>query len=265
MTAATSSTGEASLLFNWAPPRSRKLAIAAFLGASLLLHAFCFYLFQIVYTPAVVLLPPPARVTLLTANSEEGRNLLRWVDAEDPALASATLRPPDAKQRPLPRVQHIPSYIAEEPKLKHAPPLAPETRAPSVHPPGPVPVSPSKPPPASGPIPTRVSFSEELSAFGAANFPPIRFAASNNESPQAVRFRIGVNEQGEVRFCFPLDSSGDRFLDEQARQHLVLGRFGKTTKTTSGGEEPLVWGIATIEWGNDVSRPADASNRPPAP
>src|SRR3954468_20476621 len=113
------------LLFNWQPPRPRKLSIMAFLGGSIILHAFCFYLFQIVYAPAVVLLPPPARVSLITPDSEEGRTMLRWVDAEDPALASATLRPPDAPHRQLPKVQHVPSYVAEGPKLKSPPPFVP--------------------------------------------------------------------------------------------------------------------------------------------
>ena len=75
-----------TLLFNWQPPRPRKLSIVMFVCASALVHAFCFYLFQIVYAPAVVLLPPPAKVSLITSSSEEGRTMLRWIDAEDPAL-----------------------------------------------------------------------------------------------------------------------------------------------------------------------------------
>src|SRR5439155_9695275 len=112
-----------------------------FISASAILHAFCFYLFQIVYPPSVALLPPPARVALITPDSDATRSLLRWVDAEDPALASATHRPPEARLRALPKIQHIPSYLVEEPKLKPIPPLAPDTRAPSSQPPGPVPVT----------------------------------------------------------------------------------------------------------------------------
>src|SRR2546423_9225638 len=101
---------ERSLLFDWTPPKRPKLLIAGFLVGSIALHASCFYLFQVIYPPAVALLSPPARVSLITENSEEGRTLLHWVDAEDPALLSATIRPLESKLRALPGLSHIPSY-----------------------------------------------------------------------------------------------------------------------------------------------------------
>src|SRR5258708_12230168 len=96
----------APLLFNWAPPRGRNLAITGFLIASLGAHAACFYLFQIVYPPTVSLTPAPQRVNLISANSEEGTTLLRWVDAEDPPLAPTTRRPPGPNLHPLISPQH---------------------------------------------------------------------------------------------------------------------------------------------------------------
>jgi hypothetical protein len=263
MSTPTSTAADPSLLFNWQGPRPRRRAIVAFLGASVLLLAFCFYLFQIVYAPGVVLLPPPARVSLITADSEEGRTLLRWVDAEDPALASVTQRPPEAKQR-LPKVQHIPSYVATEPKLKHAPPLVLETRAPSSQPPGPAPVLRRPSHPEFGSIPTRISFSEELKGSGPPSVPPLHFTASNTESPQAIRFRIGLSRQGDVRYCFPLNSSGDPALDEQARQRLEIVRLPPISEGASGDAQSLVWGIATVEWGNDVTRPHSGPSSTPA-
>lgn len=128
------------LLFNWEPPRRRKAAITAFLLASLIAHALCFYIFQIVYPPTVSLLPPPARVSLIAPNSEEGRTVLRWVDAEDPALAFVTQRPPEARLHALPKVRHIPYYLAREPVLKEVPPLVTDLRMPSSQPPTAVPI-----------------------------------------------------------------------------------------------------------------------------
>jgi hypothetical protein len=244
----------APLLFNWQPPRPRKGAIIAFLCGSFLLHGICFYLFQIVYAPAIVLLPPPARVSLITPDSEEGRSLLQWIDAEDPALASATQRSPDSRQRALPKIQHIPSYVVEGPKLKHAPPLVIETRVPSVHPPGMVPTARAPSPAPLPPIPTRISFSDELSSMGAAQMARPLFTASNQETPQAVRFRIAVSPSGEVRHCFPLNTSGDPALDDQARQQVVLARFRPTGAAAPKSDQPDTWGIATVEWGNDVTR-----------
>src|SRR6058998_1561877 len=124
------------LLFSWQSPRRRKIAIIAFLALSLVGHAFCFYIFQIVYPPMIALLPPPARVTLITSASDEGRTLLRWIDAEDPALAFTTHRPPEARLRALPKVEHVPPYLAVEPTLKGLPPAEVDLRIPRSLPPG---------------------------------------------------------------------------------------------------------------------------------
>ena len=86
-------TATAPFIFNWEGPRHRKLAIAGFIAASFVLHITGFYLFQVVYPPIVSLLPAPQRVNLIAANSEQAVTLLRWIDAEDPALASTTRRP----------------------------------------------------------------------------------------------------------------------------------------------------------------------------
>src|SRR6266478_9665891 len=155
------------LIFGWASPRGEKLAITIFVAISLAAHALCFYIFQIVYPPTVALLPPPARVSLITPASEEGRTLLRWIDAEDPVLAFTTQRPPEARLRALPRVEHVPSYLSVEPVLKEVPPLILDLRIPSSQPPGAAPFVHRKAPQTLGPITTSVSFSEELEAFGA--------------------------------------------------------------------------------------------------
>src|SRR5713101_9622915 len=181
------------LLFNWALPQQRRTAITAFLALSLIAHALCFYIFQVVYPPSVALLPPPARVSSITSAAEEGRTLLRWIDAEDPALAFTTQRPPEAKLRALPRVAHLPSYLAVEPVLKEVPPLILDLRIPSSQPPGAAPFVHRKAPQTLGPITTSVSFSEELEAFGAPMWPDPSFAASNGETPETIRFRVAVS------------------------------------------------------------------------
>jgi hypothetical protein len=256
------SATEAPLLFNWAPPKAEKLAIAAFVAGSVVLHALCFYVFQIIYPPAVALLSPPARVNLVVANSEEGRTVLRWIEAEDPALASATVRPPDARLRALPRLRHVPSYITDEPKLKDAPPPNPTTRASSPLPPAPVAIVREQRAPAWPLIPTHVLFSEELAGFGKATLPEPRFTSSTGEPPANIRFRIGINSRGEVRYCFRLDSSGDANLDEQARLQLVRCRFPARSTPVDPEGNGLVWGVATVEWGNDVAHPRSISAEP---
>src|SRR5256885_8196479 len=156
----------ASLLFNWEAPRRRNLAFIGFLIASLAAHAAGFYLFQIVYPPTVSLTPAPQRVNLISANSEQGLTLLRWIDAEDPALASTTRRPPGAKLNLLGKANHLPSYFAREPVLQQAPPLTVDLRVPSAQPPGPVPAPVRARPKQIGAAPTKVIFSSELGRLG---------------------------------------------------------------------------------------------------
>jgi len=243
------------LLFSWDSPQTKKAALLAFLALSLLAHAVCFYIFQVVYPPTVTLLPPPARVALITPASEEGRTLLRRIDAEDPAVAFTTHRPPEARLRALPKVEHVPSYHAMEPTLKELPPFEVDSRAPDSQPPGAVPFMRRQSAPAAEPISTSVSFSSELDGLGVATLPPLRFGASTGETPEAIRFRVAVSGLGEIKYCFPMNSSGDPELDEQARLYLARCRFSRRAPDDGKSEAPLTWGIATIEWGSDITRP----------
>src|SRR5262249_4208633 len=124
------------LLFTWDSPRRQRTMLAAFLVLSLIAHALCFYFFQIVYPTPLGLLPPPARVTFIAPDSEEGRTLLRWIDAEDPAVAFTTQPASGARLGALPKTEHLPSYSAIEPILKELPPPKPDLRIPSTRPPG---------------------------------------------------------------------------------------------------------------------------------
>jgi hypothetical protein len=256
----TAEIAEPILLFNWRPPRSRKVMIALFIALSALLHAVCFYVFQIIYPTAVVLIPPPARVSLITPDSEQGRTLLQWIEAEDPALASAPQRPPESRRRSLPRTPHIPSYVAEQPQLKHMPLPEVQVRAPGVDPPAPIPSGPRASPHSLGPQPTGVDFSEEFAGRGTPFIPKPDFSAATRETPQAVRFRVAVAADGTIRFALPLNSSGDPALDAQARRHLTMVRFHALE--TSTDQAAAVWGIATIEWGNDIKRPSEPARLP---
>ena len=246
------------LIFSWDSPRGEKLAITIFLATSVLAHALCFYIFQIVYPPTVALLPPPARVTLVTPASEEGRTLLRWIDAEDPALAFTTRRPQETTLRALPKAEHVPSYSAIEPTLKNIPALEPDLRIPSCQPPGAVQFLHKKTATPISVIKTSVWFSNELQVFGAPILPEPAFAASSEEMPETIRFRVAVNKLGEVRYCFPINSSDDPALDEQARLYIARCRFPQNTANAGKADSYLTWGTATIVWGNDIARPQSA-------
>jgi TonB family protein len=238
------------------------MSIAGFLFASVLLHALCFYIFQIIYPPAVALLPPPGRVNLIAPNSEEGRVLLRWLEAEDPALASTTQPPADGKSLSMPTIQHAPSYLSRQPALREPPPLVPDLRVPSAQPPGPVETPPVQIQTEPKISTTTVRLSPELETLGAMLAPEMKFAASSREAPEAAQFRVAVNESGAVRYCFLENSSGDSALDEQARKYLALCRFSPMSSPASKIENGLLWGTATVEWGNDIAPPTSQPAKP---
>jgi hypothetical protein len=246
------------LLFSWDSPRAQKAVLAIFVALSLIAHAFCFYLFQIVYPTPVALLPPPAGVTFIAPQTEQGRTLLRWIDSEDPALAFTTNVPTDTKLDAISKAKHEPSYFALDTVLKKIPALKPDLRIPSSRPPSAVPVRSGKIVSAAGKGRTYISFSSEMEEFGIASIPQSRFAASNEETPQTLRFRIAVNGLGEIRYCFPINSSGDPRLDEQGRLQVVRSRFSPGKITAGEPGLGLIWGTATIQWGSDIARPQQA-------
>lgn len=229
--------------------------LVAFLLLSVLAHALCFYVFQIVYPTPVALLPPPARVTFITPDSEERRTLLRWIDAEDPAVAFTTDPEPAASLGALPKTEHRPSYSTIEPILKELPALKPDLSIPSSRPPSAIHSGVRRIASARSNARTYISFSKELDEFGAATVPEFRFATLTEETPETLQFHVAVNDMGEIRYCFPINSSNDPALDEQARLQLLRSRFSQNRLTSSKPDSTLVWGIATIQWGSDVARP----------
>src|SRR5688500_10525273 len=97
------------LTFPWADRERFSLLLFLCVFFSILAHAATFFLFQVVYPQRVTIPPPESKITLLTAATPEGEALLRWIDAEDPALvASATGQAPAW----LLEVPYVPSYAA---------------------------------------------------------------------------------------------------------------------------------------------------------
>ena len=254
MNGAATGTAADPLLFSWDSPRQRRTMLAALVVLSLMAHALCFYVFQIVYPTPVALLPPPGRVTFIASDSEEGRTLLRWIDAEDPAVAFTTHPAPGARLAALPKTEHLPSYSAVEPILKELPPLKPDLRIPSSKPPGAIHSITRTTASAKGTLRTYISFSKELDEFGTPSVPQSRLRTSIEETPETLRFRVAVNDLGEIRYCFPINSSGDPALDEQAALQIVRSRLSPKTRTDAKPGSSLVWGMATIQWGSDVAR-----------
>ncbi len=261
MSAPLASESDLGLIFAWEHPRRRRAGDHRVLWADpLVLHALCFYVFQIIYPPAVALLPPPGRVTVIAPNTEEGRVLLRWLEAEDPALASTTQPPAGGKSLAMPTIQHAPSYLTRQPALREIPP-APARSGHSKRPAACSRCAAARPNPSRRrkSRPRLCAGHRNSKRVGALQRPEMKFTASGHESPQAAQFRVAVDENGAVRYCFVERSSGDAALDEQARKYLALSRFSPIENRKSKIENDLTWGTATVEWGNDIVAPTPAT------
>ncbi len=244
------------LLFRWNPPRPRRRALVSFIIASVLLHALCFYIFQIVYPPTVALLPAPARVSVISPDDPESLALLRWVEAEDPALASATQRPGEHQAVALPKMEYVPSFARHEPEMKTIPQSSSDLTIPSSTTIGQTPRARTGAAAPSLARKTAPSFSDAASLLGTPILPEFTFHLSRADAPANARFRIAVDKTGAVRFCFLVESSSDPALDEQARKYLLLCRFPPPRGGTAArgeGDDALTWSIATILWGSDFA------------
>src|SRR5207302_4840159 len=98
---------ERPLTFRWLETPQISGSLLMFLALSALAHALAFYLFRVVYPAPVHVRPPPAPVSLLVPGSPGSDLLLRWIEAEDPALES---KPQSAPAPGLFALPYSPSY-----------------------------------------------------------------------------------------------------------------------------------------------------------
>ena len=254
--------GHYRLVFRW-PERTASLLIPALLVLSVAVHALAFYIFQVVYPPAVASAPPPAQVTLLTADTPEGAALLRWVQAQDPAIAA---RPREITPAGLGEILYTPSYAAV-----HTLPLAMEPREEPIGFPAAHSLldfsAPREAPLEEAPrrgVSSALSFSAALRARDASPDVPPAATPKNSPNLRPTVFLVGVGDRGEVRYCFLLDpnggdpSSGDHEMDKQAEALLRAHNF-------THAETPLEWGFATFTWGAEAYAPQPSQPLPQPP
>lgn len=240
------------LIFRW-PERSASLVMPAFFLFAVAVHAFAFYIFQVVYPPTLVNAPPPAQVTLITPATPQGAALLQWVQAQDPAAVASVqeVLPPA-----LGEIRYTPSYAtvqtlplnAEFPPEPVTFPSAfnlldyRESAAPTA------PVTPLA-------VASSLAFSESLRGRDTAASPAIVPVAKSQANLRPTVFLVGVNDRGEVRYCFLQESSTDQGIDTEA-EALLRGR------AFSHSETLLEWGFATFTWGAEAYAPRPASSSP---
>jgi hypothetical protein len=221
--------------------------LLGFIGLSLLVHAFAFLVFQVVYPQRVTIPPPSVQVSLLNPDTPEQQAILRWVDAEDPALVAtgAVAIPPSlfevpykpsyAALRTPPRNLPVPSERPEQPPSPLSLPLrlpgeaTPKRTAPDSS--------------ATAPL-TSAEFGGLLASRG---FRPSGELHAQATAPlEPPTFLIAVNAAGQVRNVFRQQSSGDDAADQAASDYLAHGTFSARPGTA------VTWGLATIIWGREI-------------
>lgn len=239
----------AAMTFAWANPKGWAAAMPGFLLLSVVSHAATFFLFQIVYSDRVTIAPPVPTVSLLDPRRPDHQALLRLIEAEDPAPVAAVqalvprqlldvpYRPSYATVRTFPQTLPEPEVAAQFP-----PPRDPFAIIRSAAP------APAESAPPLPPSATRVAFSGALADRAVVRTAPIAFQTRAATSLFPARFLIGVTDRGEVRFVFLQSSCGDLAADDEAAAHLARVSF-------SPGENPMTWGHAVFQWGDDVYAP----------
>jgi hypothetical protein len=250
----TTPASEPDLTFQWPVEKGFPFILFVCVSGSLLAHMLTFFLFQVVYPQRVTIPQPAPHVSLLTASSPENIALLRWIDAEDPALIAGdnSVVPPD-----LAEVHYQPSFAAP----RTAPLSVPVEKTEGV----PFPPAVDRLSPETGATvpevsavpgrPTAVQFSGALTSRALVENPVLTAPHLAMAPVGPTVLLVGVNERGEVRYQIlqpPL--CGEPKLDELAVAHLRRLRFAPA-------ETPMTWAYVTFAWGVDVYAEAGGSPR----
>lgn len=250
-----------ALTFEWPRREGFPVVLLGCVAISLVAHVATFFVFQVTEPPGSTIARAAPQVSVLTPSSPEKIALLRWIDAQDPALAAtAASAPPPA----LLATAYRPSYAT----MRTAPLGPVETPVAVPFPTARDPFEiiaragsrPAPPAAATTAPPTTIAFAEPLARRAPATPPPLVPQTRANEPIEPARFLIGVTARGEVRFAFLQDSSGQPALDEQAAAHLQRLVFAPD-------EAPITWASATVIWGAEAygEKPPPAHRPPPAP
>lgn len=248
------STGTSETTFPWPRRRKSSWRLAGLIFAMVFLHSAAFFLFQAA-TP--VINPPPrtaAPVQLLTRFgpnghlSPENESLLRWIEAEDPALVA---RIPNVDTPINVDVPYRASFqqmrtgalsLPPEPSTVQFPPARDALTLIMSGMPA-QPTETKKIPPQG----TRVTFSSNLAAR-LSSPPEFKPQGRSAVLVQAATFLVGVAPNGETRFVFPQrqETGSAPELEKEAAIFLSQVQFAPA----SSGD--VAWGTATVLWGDDI-------------
>ncbi len=245
---------ETPVIFTWADREGSSWWLAVFIFLSFLAHSSAFFLFQgkdsvppraVRTAPVVQILSPSGDPT---TRNPEAEALLQWIATHDPALVAKaqTIEPAG-----LLDIRYRPSFQTIRTHPLGAPPEPPTIQLPPARDPLAFirSLSPSEKiaAPTTAPQATRVRFSENLQSRSKEQ-PPFAPRAKTSRMVQPTTVLAGVNRDGEARFAFMQQASGDESLDADALS------FVRTLPFAPSGEA-MQWGTITFAWGDDILAP----------
>ncbi len=242
-------------IFSWPRRQHSSWTLAGCIFLMLFFHSSAFFIFQAALpgrSSAPRTAPPLQVLTPFAPDgspSPENETLLRWLDAEDPAIIA---RVPAVEPPNLLDIQYRPSFATPR-----TPPLASPVEPATIQfPPARDPLSLILGSPAAGtevPLPhvetqaTRIEFSGAL-LLRAPKDTAFQPPAAATTPVVATRFLVGISAGGSVRYFFLQQPSGEQALDTAAAATLRLLKF------TPAEHAAEAWGTATFRWGDDAMK-----------
>jgi hypothetical protein len=213
--------------------------LPVFVGLSLIGHFLCFYLFHVIYPPTTTLLPPAAQITVLNPENRSDKNLLDWIEMNDPAAVSAPRFNPRLVERLTPAYK--PTFSTVSPQLMPSTITANRERPPlSVF--STEELLPTRQQPKPGPpitFETGLEIGSGLQSRGPLSTPTLPGTESTAEPTSLF---VGVAPDGKPDFVFVRQSSGDARLDQKAEQ------YARALTFRPGSQRD--WGTVTFRWGS---------------
>lgn len=238
-----------SLIFTWRKPPGTLAILGSFLILSTLIHALGFYIFHVVYQPAVSLPPTAARLTIIHPESPLAAPFLAWLESEDPALTSVpdpvspdlgTLAPVYETGISGFRTESI--TPVEPPSLsRHGLPMAVARLIPKPIAQLGSAVSSSTAPRADRPIQSFARFDrlqpDNLVPSGVLGIQPGESAVTPAE------FLLGIDRRGSAAFIIPERGAGSDELDARMIRRLRELRF-----PADPARAEILWQKAAVSW-----------------
>ena len=228
---------QSEFIFDWQKD-SWDYHLPVLVGLSLIGHFLCFCFFHIVYPPTTALLPPAAQITVLNPNNQRDKNLLDWIEMNDPAAVSAPRFNPRLVERLTPAYK--PLFSTVSPQLMSST-VTPNRERPALSVFSAEELLPTRQQPKAGPpitFETQMEIASSLQSRGPVATPVLPAA---NSIAEPTSLFVGVAPDGKAEFVFVRRPSGDTALDQRAEQ------YARALAFRPGPHHD--WGVITFHWG----------------